>query len=146
MRCALVPYQWRSCVQNEELTLESCDSEGLLFHLNAWLRRSLTTEIYWEGTNLTGSECFRSTVSPKQNFPGDSLKHTENCFLFPFSLGPKVEWKSQKLGGLSSLLFECSKIPCDGVSDKKAFKLGLWRIVKLDETRLAFVQSVHTLG
>lgn len=128
---------WRAVTQK---------GSSFIWPLNAWLRRSMTAEIYWECTNLTWSECFCSTVSPKQNFPGDSLKHTENWFLFPFSLGPKVEGKSQKLGGLSSLLFECSKIPCDGVLDKKAFKLGLWRIVKPGETRLTFVQSVHTLG
>lgn len=119
-------------------------SSCFIWPLNACFQRSLTTEIYWECSNLTWSKCFSSTVSPSK-ISLETLRSTLRIdFFFPFSLGLKVEGKSQKLGGLSSLLFGCSKIPYDWVLDKNVFKLGLWRIFKPGETKLSFVQPEDT--
>lgn len=149
MRCVLVPYQWWSCAQDEESTLESCDSEGFLPVSSglwmpgsggAWPQKYIGNAQISLEVNVSVLQC------PQIKFPWKlSEAHWKLIFISLFSRSQS--WgEITKVGWISSLLFECSKIPCDGVSDRKAFKLWLWRTVNPGETRLAFVQPVHALG
>lgn len=83
MRCALVPYQWRSCVQNEELTLESCDSEGLLFHL--------------------ASGCLAPEEPDHRNLLGRHKSHRK--WMFPFYSVPQAKFPWKLSEALWKLIF-----------------------------------------
>lgn len=118
MGCSLVPYLWWACVQDQDQNMKSYVSEGLLFHLaSEWLAAE---EL--DNRNLLGmlkshlKWMFQFYSVPKQNFPGDSQKHTKSWFLFPFSLGPKVEGEITKVGW--TLLCSLSVV--------KVLVIGLW--------------------